>query len=480
MHHRVSRVSSPSSFGTTGTFTGSFADSLTWLLFFGVVLSVYIGLIIAPLPVGMSATNGDEPHYLLLAHSLLHDHDVDLRNNYAQADYRSFYDRPIDPHLFTHDGHSICNHIMIGLPLLIFSPYALLGRMGVMLFLALLMSGGLWALARAATHAFNGQWAKWGVFFFGVSYPVAIYSHQIYPETIGFVIVCVLLLMAFMPVEGRGEVVGQQKGFPRARAVAIGSLLAYLPHLHYKMTILAVLWHAFILWRHWEHRKTFFWWSLPPILLSAGLFLLWIATLFGTLSPHVLTTPIGGTFLGGNSVSAGALGLFFDQEYGLLFYAPAYVLAAVGGWHRLRSRTTRLETIFLIAIYASYHLVGASYQIWHGGLAPVPRYLVPVLPILIIFSVYGIYVLWQRGQWGHLVVLGSITVWLTITIFSHRLLMFGYEQGSNTILREYLHTHTLIQWLPSFTTDSMSSVYAKLALVVIGGGVGAWGVKKDG
>lgn len=36
------------------------------------------------------AFSGDEPHYLLIAHSLLHDKDIDLANNYARQDYAKY------------------------------------------------------------------------------------------------------------------------------------------------------------------------------------------------------------------------------------------------------------------------------------------------------------------------------------------------------------------------------------------------------
>ena len=38
---------------------------------------------------------GDEPHYLLLAHSIAFDGDVDLRNNKDQAAYTAYYHRPV-------------------------------------------------------------------------------------------------------------------------------------------------------------------------------------------------------------------------------------------------------------------------------------------------------------------------------------------------------------------------------------------------
>src|SRR5947208_6963652 len=43
---------------------------------------------------GKFSASGDEPHYLMIAQSIVADHDIDLANNYAQNDGR----------LFGHDG----------------------------------------------------------------------------------------------------------------------------------------------------------------------------------------------------------------------------------------------------------------------------------------------------------------------------------------------------------------------------------------
>jgi hypothetical protein len=45
--------------------------------------------------------SGDEPHYLLISESLVHDGDVDLKNDYREQRYHEFYPGHIDPHVNT-------------------------------------------------------------------------------------------------------------------------------------------------------------------------------------------------------------------------------------------------------------------------------------------------------------------------------------------------------------------------------------------
>ncbi len=40
---------------------------------------------------------GDEPYYLVMAHSLIHDHDLELTNNFASGDYWHFYPGELFP-----------------------------------------------------------------------------------------------------------------------------------------------------------------------------------------------------------------------------------------------------------------------------------------------------------------------------------------------------------------------------------------------
>ena len=78
----------------------------------------------------------------------------------------------------------------------------------------------------------------------------------------------------------------------------------------------------------------------------------------------------------------GVPGLLFDQEYGLLAYAPAYVLAGFGLWTMVRRagplRRVGLEVGLLFG--ALIGTVGA-FGIWWGGTAAPAR---PVMSGLLI------------------------------------------------------------------------------------------------
>ncbi|HEV2058621.1 MAG TPA: hypothetical protein VGR11_04635, partial [Solirubrobacteraceae bacterium] len=64
-----------------------------WLVLF----AAYAATIGLP-ALGSSQFAGDEPHYLLTAESIVSDHDLDLRDEYATVAYREWYPYVLERH----------------------------------------------------------------------------------------------------------------------------------------------------------------------------------------------------------------------------------------------------------------------------------------------------------------------------------------------------------------------------------------------
>src|SRR6185503_5812626 len=82
--------------------------------------------------------SGDEPHYLLMAYSLIHDGDLELTNNYLNGDYATFYHRGVlEPQALEHviEGRRYSHH-PLGPSLVVLPGFWLLGRLGAALTMA--------------------------------------------------------------------------------------------------------------------------------------------------------------------------------------------------------------------------------------------------------------------------------------------------------------------------------------------------------
>ncbi len=424
-----------------------------------ILLTIYIGItLFLPLPKGMTITNGDEPHYLITAHSIYHDHDVSLVNNYHNKDYRSFYNRAeLGRHLMQYKDRLILHHTMLGVPILIMPAYALGGIVGVRIFLNMLMATAILYLYRAGRVYTSKTLSFISVLLLGITYPVLMYSHQIYPEAIGFVLVAFLVAQILSPSDRHVHL----------QALAIGCALGMLPHLNYKMVPLSVCLYAFFLWKQRKHIVHALQWSMGPILLFTFLFFFWFYILFGELSPDILNHLFARGFPDAeeHSLLQGTLGLLFDQKFGLFFNAPLYLFALPGLWVLWRTPLTRGDAFFLTITYAIYHVLHASYVNWSSGSSPIPRYLVPILPILVIATVQGVALCWQRKQWVQLLILGVVQVWITLLIGNNRLFMFDFSGYDNTFFTQ-LNADTIITLLPSLRYGTPSEAYPRLALLI--------------
>src|SRR6185369_11890029 len=124
---------------------------------------------------------GDEPHYLLAAHSIVYDGDVDVLDEYRSRAYASFYPHELRPHGQQTQGRLNEPH-GVGFPLLIAPAYAVGGPHGVELFLAALAALAIALAYRLALRVAPDPWALGAALAVGLSPPLLAYGTAVYPE----------------------------------------------------------------------------------------------------------------------------------------------------------------------------------------------------------------------------------------------------------------------------------------------------------
>jgi hypothetical protein len=328
--------------------------------------------------------SGDEPHYLVIAQSLWRDGDLKIQNNHTRGDYREYFGRELDPHYLTRgaDGEIYSIH-PVGMPIVITPVVALGGytlTVGFFILMGAVAAAVAWRWVVDLTGALGPATLAWAAIAF--SAPFLINTFTIYPE-----VPAALVIVAAVPL-----VVRPQPGGAAWHPWAVGVLAALLPWLSTKYAPMSAALVAVAVARRWWplHRgAAHAAWvgGAVPIVVPYGVGLAaWFAFFYaywGRLSPSApyghmnQTTPANTVF--------GVPGLLFDQEFGLLAYAPAYVLAGFGLWTMVRRpgplRRVGLEVGLLFA--ALIGTVGA-FRIWWGGSAAPARPLMSGLLLLML------------------------------------------------------------------------------------------------
>jgi hypothetical protein len=339
--------------------------ALAGRLFFPVILLLYLA--VAARLQSQVGPEGDGPHYLLVADSLLHDHDLDLTRDFAEQRYRAFYDGPLEPHRRMRGRHGKEYSIHpVGLSVLILPAYAAAGYPGVSFFLAALAA----LLAREIRELVR-VWMGTPRLADGSAWVIALSPLLLHHVGVIFTEIPAALLTALVLHHGRDI-----RQASLARALGLGTAIACLPWLHVRYIIPAVLLLAFLLLGRPPVRRALAL-VLPSLLSAIGIALFhWI--LYGFLDPRRVYghDPV----LAIANIPTGLAGLFFDQEFGLLPYAPLFVLALPGLLRLARGRW-RL-TVVGAALCLAVIGVAAAFPFWRGGFNPEARFLVPLLPVL--------------------------------------------------------------------------------------------------
>jgi len=463
-----------------------------WLPLVGVLVAGFVASSVAASRLTSTALYpaGDEPHYLIIAQSLWRDGDLRIENNHARGEYREYYDVVTDlaPHYLTRgaDGEIYSVH-PIGLPLLMAPIFGVAGYRGVVLALMLAASlAGCLAWIWMRRIGLSPSAAVFGWMAVYLSAPFLLQSFAVYPEVLaGLTLIGAMVLAtdpltgpsgSLSPVGGEGWDEGALRSRVALRWLVVGAAAGCLPWLSTKYAPVAAIVVAVALGRLWIGRPasaealaarlrcTFG--LLTPFAASVAAWFAFFQIYWGTPSP---TAPYGSLYQTHPiQLRTGAPGLAFDQEYGLLPYAPVMLLSFTGLVTMVRAggHARRLAIEIACAVGALIAAVGA-FRIWWGGSSSPGRPLVSGL-LLLAIPVAWHYANAQRrplvSAADRLLLTWSIGVTAMLVFARQGLLIDNGRDGSSTLLEYLSPVWNLAAMVPSFIRDTPLVALRNVAL----------------
>ena len=342
---------------------------------------------------GKYSASGDEPHYLMIAQSVVADHDLDLENNYAGNDGRLFGHDRLEMGLHaTRDRRGRLESVHdIGLPWLLVPAYvaarsvaqvtspALLARFRmdrglfayslIGLVLIAITATGAGLLAHAVVRFTGRRETAWLVGAAAISPPLVSHSFLVFPEVIALFVTSVVVWYA----------VGRPRDEHAVMLFAIVAALGLLPWVHRKYTpFVAGLMFVILVERRdvvrglSAARRSV---AAVVFVLPIALFFLWSWDRWGTLGgPQMLD----GLPFSVPSAKNGLAGLMVDRQSGLLSYAPIYWIVPAS-WLLSWRRTWPLLLPALLL-----YVPMAAFLEWWAGFAPAARYITPIVPLCLV------------------------------------------------------------------------------------------------
>jgi hypothetical protein len=444
---------------------------------------------------GTSAGTGDEPHYEMITHSLAFDRDADLTHDYNNPDNRALFGRyEAGTHVQPGKDGVVRPVHDIGMPLL-FAPYYAVAytvtgfviahvpapwlaraRLDFTILLRHLLSFAMigltaviavqlftifCALSVSSSRAF--AWAALMI----LSPPILSHSFLFFTEITS----ALIALSVFVWMQG-DHVAQRTPGAGWLQALFAGAATGYLLLVHARNAgLIAGL--IMVMMRRSRRRNN------RPLFIG---FIIGAAILFavrtgvnyhfwGTwlTNPHERFGTVEGwqPFLTESAVRLA--GWLFDQEHGLLPYAPIYLLAPAG-WLALwkQERDLCIDISIVVAAYVGVMAMPTlNVHGWRGGWTPAARFLVPIAPFLAVMTFAA--VARMRRVPVIVAVIAALQICLDAVLWQRPGLLWNNGIGTSALL-SFLDRGTgwLSTFIPSVTTPLDGLTIALVAIITIG------------
>jgi hypothetical protein len=445
-------------------------------LLFAILVFAFYGVIAYNVPSREFFPTGDEPHYLVITHSIAIDGDISLLNNYKEQHYRLFY-----PSILAKRTTASADKLReiptfgIGMPLFLapwyrliydFAPCKLVAYMRIVI--CLVAAFGIFQLLSfgfdLSANFYIALLLTTGAAF---ASPLITYSSQFYPEIFAFA----LLIAGLRTFHNRQK-------HPWFSAVVLSLIPGMLMWLHPKYLALAVVLTAitaFYIYR--DHQKKLTAMQVAHLAVSlSGIFsfFLFLHTKYGSWSPNRI--------YGGWQKQASLLdlmqqegfrriavmikmffGFWFDERFGLLPYAPFYVAFFAALIWTIRKRQI---TVFPALILLALHFFPLCWGAPLGGYAPPARHFVVMTP-LVLAPVFLIASKWISEQKALFITLQGVALLVSYEMLTHYRSMFADVTWRNPDGKsEFWPILHVERWIPNCIANQPE--YALITFWVLG------------
>lgn len=406
--------------------------------------------------------SGDEPHYLVLAQSLWRDGDLQIENNHKRGDYREYFASDLEPDYLTRgkNGQIYSVH-PIGLSLIIAPVYAAGGYHAVVWLLVIFAAAAAAIAWRWTVDTLNAPGAAtFGWAAVAASAPFLFNAITVYPE----IVAAVAVMIAFTLATSHGA--AQRRP---GRWLAIGIACAVLPWLSTKYAPMSAALIAVAAARcGWKKTNPISFLLLPYAASLVGWFAFFYI-IWGSPFPQAPYGSMTQTSL--LNLGLGVPGLLFDQEYGLLAFAPIYVLAVTGLVAMWRSRgELRRQAIEIGGVFCALLFTVAAHRLWWGGTSAPARplasgLLLLALPIAVAFRSAPAGSARRSGQ--HLLLWIGIGISMTLAFAQGGLIVSGFRDGTSALLEWWSPRWEAWTLVPSFVTQNTVTALLNAAVWLV-------------
>ena len=375
--------------------------------FFVLPLIVYIAIL--PWAATHRGPDGDEPYFLLITHSLVHDLDTELTNNYAEQHSLLFSTRILEPEWadpVRPDGRAYSRHSLV-LPMVLAPAYAVAGKWGAMMTMALIAAWVGWLTLYLILRYWGADHGREGVAIWALlalTPPVLLYSHQIWVELPA----ALLVLLALHRIQD----LKKKTGATRGQWIGLGLVLVLLPLLKLRFVLMSVPLLLLAWWRSGGSRKIVIWSGLALVITIGGILLFNLVVFDKPFKDHTLAQLLSIQGRSPLDYVQGLAGLLGDCAFGLLASNPLWLLLIPALALVVWRRSPALMDVLLCVV--PYLAVVSPRREWYGAWAPPFRFGIVLLPLLAVILVPLLSRRRQSGAKALVTALGFLALVMTI------------------------------------------------------------------